>query len=149
MDEDVLKEFEKEFNMKVVYDTFSTNEDMYVKIKSGGSTYDVIFPSDYMLTRMLNEGMLEESIWRRSQSQAFGSPSDGCKSMTRRTAIPPYMGDWAFCNTTMVDEIDGWDALWDRNTVKILMLDNGLHRRRPAAPGLFHKHPIWRNWQSR
>ena len=46
--------------MKVVYDTFSTNEDMYVKIKSGGSTYDVIFPSDYMLTRMLNEGMLEE-----------------------------------------------------------------------------------------
>ena len=51
IDEDILEEFEKESGIKVVYDTYSTNEDMYVKIKSGGSSYDVIFPSEYMLTR--------------------------------------------------------------------------------------------------
>jgi spermidine/putrescine transport system substrate-binding protein len=37
IDEDILEEFEKEFNMKVVYDTFSTNEDLYVKVKSGAA----------------------------------------------------------------------------------------------------------------
>ena len=44
IDESVLGEFEKETGIKVVYDTFATNEDMYVKIKSGGSQYDLIFP---------------------------------------------------------------------------------------------------------
>ena len=58
IDEDILEEFEKETGIKVVYDTYSTNEDMYVKVKSGGSSYDLVFPSDYMLTRMINEGML-------------------------------------------------------------------------------------------
>ena len=60
IDESILEEFEKEMGIKVVYDTFATNEDMYVKIKSGGSSYDIIFPSDYMLTRMREEDMLEK-----------------------------------------------------------------------------------------
>src|SRR5690606_1147150 len=60
IDESILEDFEKETGIKVVYDTFATNEDMYVKIKSGGSQYDVIFPSDYMITRMRDEGMLEK-----------------------------------------------------------------------------------------
>jgi len=60
IDETILPEFEKETGIKVVYDTYSTNEDMYVKIKSGGSNYDLIFPSEYMVTRMINEGMLQK-----------------------------------------------------------------------------------------
>src|SRR5690606_22216532 len=60
IDESILEEFEKETGIKVVYDTFSTNEDMYVKIKAGGSSYDVIFPSDYMLTRMIEEGLVQK-----------------------------------------------------------------------------------------
>ena len=42
----VLADFEKETGIHVVYDTFATNEDMYVKVKSGGSDYDVVIPSD-------------------------------------------------------------------------------------------------------
>ena len=46
IDPEVIKDFEKETGIKVIYDTFATNEDMYVKIKSGGSDYDVAIPSD-------------------------------------------------------------------------------------------------------
>ena len=45
IDEDLIAEFEEETKLRVVYDTYATNEDMYVKIKSGGSTYDVILCS--------------------------------------------------------------------------------------------------------
>ena len=60
IDESVISRFEKETGIKVVYDVFSTNEDMYVKIQAGGSSYDVAFPSDYMIKRMIDEDMLEK-----------------------------------------------------------------------------------------
>ena len=129
IDEDILEEFEKEFNMTVVYDTFSTNEDLYVKLKSGGSTYDVIFPSDYMLTRMLNENMLEKidlskiPNHRHIDESLMGTVYDPDNEYSL-----PYM--WGtigiLYNTTMVAEpVDSWDALWDpRYAKEILMLDS-------------------------
>ena len=53
IDESVLKDFEEKYDIKVNYDTYATNEDMYVKIKSGGSDYDVIIPSDYIIEKIL------------------------------------------------------------------------------------------------
>ena len=44
IDESVLTDFEKEYGIKVNYDYFATNEEMYVKLKSGGTDYDVLFP---------------------------------------------------------------------------------------------------------
>ena len=60
IDESVIQEFEEKYNIRVNYDTFSTNEDMYVKIKTGGADYDVLFPSDYMIERMIKEDMLHK-----------------------------------------------------------------------------------------
>ncbi|MCR5041664.1 MAG: spermidine/putrescine ABC transporter substrate-binding protein [Clostridia bacterium] len=57
---DVNAEFEKKYGIKVVYDTFDNNEVMYAKLKGGGISYDVVFPSDYMIGRMINEDLLEE-----------------------------------------------------------------------------------------
>ena len=42
------------------YTTYASNEDMYAKLKSGATGYDVIIPSDYMIKRLLDEGMLEK-----------------------------------------------------------------------------------------
>ena len=129
IDEDILGEFEKEFDMKVVDDTFSTNEDMYVKIKSGGSSYDLIFPSDYMLTRMLDEGMLEPidlaKIPNRKHldERLMGTVYDP----ENRYSLPYMWGTLGILyNTTLVDEeIDSWDALWDpKYSKEILMLDS-------------------------
>ncbi len=53
-----LEEYGEE--IEVVYDTFSTNEDMYNIMKLNGANYDLIAPSDYMIQRMIREDMLEE-----------------------------------------------------------------------------------------
>ena len=45
-------------NVKVVYTTYATNEDMYAKITSGAGTYDIIIPSDYMIQRLREENKL-------------------------------------------------------------------------------------------
>ncbi|MBQ7364392.1 MAG: spermidine/putrescine ABC transporter substrate-binding protein, partial [Clostridia bacterium] len=46
--------------MTVNYTTYASNEDLYAKLKSGATGYDIIIPSDYMIQRMVNEEMLEE-----------------------------------------------------------------------------------------
>ena len=50
----VNKAFEELTGIKVVYSTFDTNESLYAKLKTGGSSYDVIIPSDYMIARMID-----------------------------------------------------------------------------------------------
>ncbi len=60
IDEDVLKTFEKQTGIKVNYQTYDSNEILYSKLKGGGASYDVIIPSDYMVSRMISEGMLEK-----------------------------------------------------------------------------------------
>lgn len=44
--------------IKVSYSTYNSNEDMYAKLSSGAVSYDVVIPSDYMIERMIKEGML-------------------------------------------------------------------------------------------
>ena len=61
---DTIKAFEEWYEetygqpVKVNYDTYASNEDMYAKLKSGAVSYDVVVPSDYMIARMLEEDML-------------------------------------------------------------------------------------------
>ncbi len=57
--EDTIRAFEKQYNCRVVYDVFESNEAMYAKLKAGASGYDVVFPSSYQAYMMHNEGMLE------------------------------------------------------------------------------------------
>ena len=57
---DVNKAFTEATGIKVNYMTFDSNETMYTKLKTGGSTYDVIIPSDYMIARLISEDMLLE-----------------------------------------------------------------------------------------
>ena len=64
IDESVLPEFEAWYkaqtgeNIKIVYQTFDVNETMLSKIEKGHEDYDVVCPSDYIIERMLNEGLL-------------------------------------------------------------------------------------------
>ena len=58
IDESVLEDFENQYGVRVIYDTYATNEEMYAKLKADPSCYDVVFPSDYMAKRMIDEGIL-------------------------------------------------------------------------------------------
>lgn len=130
IDEDVIGMFEDETGIKVVYDTFETNEDMYTKLKaSGTNTYDVCIPSDYMIKRMIDEDMLEKIdfsnvpnykyIDTKYEKQVF-DPND-------EYSVPYMWGTVGLAiNTDLVSEkIDSWEVLWDsKYQKKILGLDS-------------------------
>lgn len=55
---EVIDLFEEETGIQVNYVRFTTNEEMYIKLEKGGASYDVAFPSDYMIERMIQNDML-------------------------------------------------------------------------------------------
>ena len=57
---DVLSSFEAALKVKVVIDTFDSNEAMYAKLKAGGTGYDIIMPSSYQIATMAREGMIDK-----------------------------------------------------------------------------------------
>ncbi len=129
IDEDIIGEFEKEYDVRVVYDTFSTNEDMYVKVTSGGSNYDVLFPSDYMIKRMIEEDLLEKiNLDNVPNYKHIDNAFMGWEHDPNNDYSVPYM--WGtmgiLYNKAMVNgPIDSWEDLWDEQYKKqILMVDS-------------------------
>lgn len=128
---DVISAFEELTGIKVNYTTFDTNESMYAKLKSGGASYDVILPSDYMLGKMANEGMLLPLNKENIPNLAGVSELYLDKEYDPGNVYSvPYM--WCMVGITynkdMVDEADleqGWNLLWDpRYTGQILQFNN-------------------------
>ena len=60
IDEQILADYEEEYGVKIIYDTFASNEDLLAKLQAGATGYDVIFPSDYMVAQMIELGLLAE-----------------------------------------------------------------------------------------
>ena len=60
IDESVIDEFEEETGIKVVYDLYETNEEMYPVIEAGGIAYDAVCPSDFMIQKMREHDLLAE-----------------------------------------------------------------------------------------
>ena len=56
---EVIAGFEKALGVKVVVDTFDSNEAMYAKLKAGGTGYDIMMPSSYQIAQMAKDGMLD------------------------------------------------------------------------------------------
>ena len=57
---EVLAGFEKALGVKVIVDTFDSNEAMYAKLKAGGTGYDLLMPSSYQIAQMAKDGMIEK-----------------------------------------------------------------------------------------
>ncbi len=83
----VNKEFEELTGIKVNYTNFATNEELYAKLKTGGVSYDVIIPSDYMVARMINEGMLSPINFDNVPNFKHISEEFKYQPMTRRISI--------------------------------------------------------------
>lgn len=60
IDEELLTQYEEEHGVKIIYDTYASNEDLLAKLNAGAEGYDVIFPSDYMVSIMIDQGLLSE-----------------------------------------------------------------------------------------
>jgi spermidine/putrescine transport system substrate-binding protein len=129
IDDSVLQEFEKKYNIKINYDTFTTNEEMYVKLKKGGGHYDVVFPSDYMIKRMIDEKMLEKLDFNNIPNYRYiGHLYRNLEYDPLNRYSVPYM--WGtvgiLYNKKMVSPApDSWRVLWNKKYAKqILMLDS-------------------------
>ncbi len=127
--ETVIEEFEKKYNIKVNYEVFETNEDMYIKIKSGGANYDVAIPSDYMIKRMIDEDLLYTIDFANVPNYKYiDQRFKGLDYDPDNEYSVPYM--WGtvgiLYNKKMVKEkVDSWKILWDPKYRKqILMLDS-------------------------
>lgn len=129
IDQSVLDSFRKEYGIKVIYDEFATNEEMYAKIKAGASDYDILIPSDYTIKRMIDEDMLYKLDMENIPNYKY--IDDRFKNLAydpNNEYSVPYMWGTAgiLYNKTMVKEkVDSWKILWDPKYKKqILMLDS-------------------------
>lgn len=129
IDESLISDFEKEYDVKVNYETFPTNEDMIVKIKSGGTAYDVAIPSDYMIQRMINEDLLVKVD--KTKLKNYKNIADQFKNLAfdsnNEYSVPYLWGTLGILyNSKEIKEpITGWDALWNHKYKgNILMLDS-------------------------
>ena len=123
--------------VKIYYTTYPSNEDMYAKISSGTSAYDVIFPSDYMVERMIREGLLGkidlEGVCERYGAECYydyiGEDFRGLYyDPTDEYSVPYTYGRVGIItNANKVDEEDktGWDLLWnEKYSGQILQFNN-------------------------
>ncbi len=128
IDEAVIDIFEEETGIRVVYDTFETNESMYPIIEQGQTVYDVVCPSDYMIQKMISNDLLAEINYDNIPNlQYIGQEyMEACKGFDPegKYAVPYTWGTVGILyNTAMVDEVpDSWSVLWDeRYEDEILM----------------------------
>ncbi len=116
--------------LKVNYDTYASNEDMYNKISSGAVSYDVIIPSDYMVARMANEGMLLPLDFDNIPNYQYIEDSfRGLYYDPDDTYSVPYTYGVVgiIYNANVVDEADigSWDLMWNEKYAgSILQFNN-------------------------
>ena len=164
IDDNLVEKFVKDYEekngvtLKVAYETFSTNEDMYQQIKLGAIKPDVICPSDYMIQRMANEGLLEPFSYNEETGEydeslenwkTYGSPyimqrfaneklEDGKSFLSY--SVPYFWGTVGFTYDSYKispEEIDSWECLWDtaKYDKKFSLKDSV---RDTYVPAIFH-----------
>lgn len=132
IDPKTIEMFEEETGIKVEYEEYETNEIMYPKVATGTSNYDLLCPSDYMITKLIDNDMLAEldfekipnaktNIGKQYYEQAAGFDPDN------KYCVPYCWGTVGILyNKTMVNEpVTSWDILWDEKYKdNILMQDS-------------------------
>ena len=116
--------------LKVNYNTFASNEDMYAKLSSGAVSYDVIIPSDYMIERMAKEGLLQplnfDNIpnYKNIDENFRGLYYDA----ENKYSVPYAYGIVGIIyDANVVDKADtgDWDLMWNEKYAgKILQFNN-------------------------
>ena len=117
VDMDTIRAFEKETGIRVIYDTFASNEDLYVKLKKSNDPYDVIVPSEYMVERMIREDMLLPLNYdlipnmKKLDKRILNMDYDP----GNKFSVPYFWGTLGIVvNRDYVKApVDSWSALWD------------------------------------
>lgn len=120
LSDEVVEQFEYEYGIKVSVTTFESNESMYTKLL-GGTVYDILVPSDYMIERLISEKMIQKLD--KSLIPNMSVLDEGVLGMDfdpeNEYSVPYFWGNAGICyDTTQIDaedvESQGWEVM--RNT---------------------------------
>ena len=165
VDDSMIERFEKDYYertgkvLKVFYEKFSTNEVVYQQMTMGSISPDLICPSDYMIQKMANEGLLEEFSYDESKDEyaeslsnwdKYGSPyirerfaneklNNGSSFL--KYAVPYFWGTMGFTYDPehfTEEDVSTWEALWskDQKFQKQFSLKDSM--RDSYLTGIFH-----------
>lgn len=149
VDESMIEEFEKQYNCEVMLDLGESNELFYSKVSAGTTCYDVVCPSDYMVLKMYEKGMLEKLDFERIPNYKLEDRMPGVKGIAETLEakkegitsyyVPYLWGTWGIAYSTLKDGLkeavttaeNEWASLFDRNSLpagtKVAMYDSNLH----------------------
>lgn len=129
IDESIFEDFTAKTGIKVNYKVFDSNESMYATLNTGGASYDIVIPSDYMISRMISEDMLEPLDFGNIPN--FDDVDPTLKSPeydpTGAYSVPYMWGTVGIIyNTTKITKpVTSWESLFDPDFAgQILMFDN-------------------------
>ena len=159
IDEELITSFEEEYNCKVNYYTYDTNETMYNQFTlQPEGYYDLICASDYMIQRMVREGLVEplnikeecpvydqyaSPVARKKlSSMKVDLNSDGIKETSLDNYAVGYM--WGtlgviydpYCSDTIQEDVKSWDIFWDKDYTDLISIKNSM--RDTYVVGLMH-----------
>ena len=127
--DNVIAEFERRYDAKLNVELYDSNEALLARLQSGGASYDIIVPSDYMVTVLREQGLLDElnrdvlTNISNLDPQFAGLPYDPAN----QHSIPYMWGTTgiAYRKDKITGTIDSWEVLWDgRYKDRIAMLDD-------------------------
>ncbi len=119
IDESVLDDFKEQYGITVIMDTYDSNEVMYQTITNGNLSYDVMIPSDYMISKMISEDMLQEIDMSQIPNLSYIDSAilEMAKSYDpENTYSVPYT--WGtlgiiYNPSKVTKPVTSWDILWD------------------------------------
>lgn len=126
---EIIREFERREQVKVVVDTFSSNEELLAKLQSGATGYDVAVPSDFMVAIMIQQGLLSELDPQALPNASLLEPHlQGLHFDPQGRYSVPYL--WGtvgigYDSAVITTAPDSWSILWDpRYKGRISMLND-------------------------
>ena len=129
LDMSLIEEFEAQTGITVNYKTTDSNETLYSLLENGGSDFDVVVPSDYMISQLIEEDWLQPLDY--SKIPNFEKIADRFKNLSydpeNLYTVPYTWGTLGIIyNTTMVDEpITSWSVMFDDSYAgNVILIDN-------------------------
>ncbi len=128
IDEETVKEFEKQYGIKVNIETFDDMETMYQKISKGAGQYDVILVSDALMPRIIKNNLVQEL--NKNNIPNISQMDEDYLNLEidpgNKYSVPYMFGTVGliYNKDVVKEEVDSWDILWDEKYKdKIFMFD--------------------------
>ncbi|MCO5061931.1 MAG: spermidine/putrescine ABC transporter substrate-binding protein [Kiritimatiellae bacterium] len=127
--DEVIAEFTKRTGIRVNYDTYDSNEALLEKLQSGVADYDIVVPSDYMVTILASEGLVQPldhskiTTWGNLNPKFLNKKFDP----ENKVSMPYFWGTTGigYNREKFPDGVNSWGVLFDpANAGRILMLDD-------------------------